>query len=114
QKAWVFVNQSFMEGWGITTVEANACGTPIVAADVPGLRDSVLDPHAGYLVRHGDYPAFAERILEIILDKELRQNMGREAKIWAANFDWVRNSELFLSIISLEPVPAREYETDEA
>ena len=37
QKAWVFVNPSFIEGWGITTIEANACGTPVVASNVSGL-----------------------------------------------------------------------------
>jgi len=37
QKAWMFVNPSFMEGWGLTTVEANACGTPAIASDVRDL-----------------------------------------------------------------------------
>ncbi|MBI2595067.1 MAG: glycosyltransferase, partial [Candidatus Colwellbacteria bacterium] len=62
QEAWVFVNPSYIEGWGITTIEANACGTPVVAADVPGLRDSVNNPHCGLLVEHGNHEAFAEAI----------------------------------------------------
>ncbi len=101
-QAWVFVNPSMMEGWGLTTVEANACGTPIIAADVPGLRDSVRDPHAGYLVKHGDYAGFAEKIQEIVEDRQLRESMGQEAVKWARNFDWKKTSRKFLSLITQE------------
>jgi cellulose synthase/poly-beta-1,6-N-acetylglucosamine synthase-like glycosyltransferase/glycosyltransferase involved in cell wall biosynthesis/O-antigen/teichoic acid export membrane protein len=99
QKAWVFVNPSFMEGWGITTIEANACGTPIVAADVPGLRDSVLNPKTGFLVEHGDYAAFANKIIQLIKDAELREQMSRDAREWAENFDWDKTSKEFLDVI---------------
>lgn len=100
QKAWVLVNPSFMEGWGITTIEANACGTPIIASNVPGLRDSVKDGETGYLVQRGDALAFSEKIIKIILDKELREKMGQEGASWAKNFDWNKTSEKFLKIIS--------------
>lgn len=100
QKAWVFVNPSFMEGWGITTIEASACGTPIVASDVPGLRDSVKDMETGCLVSYGNSDAFAESILTIIKDKHLRDRMGKEAVMWASNFDWNKTSNAFLSIIN--------------
>ena len=100
QKAWVFVNPSFMEGWGITTIEANACGTPIVASDVPGLRDSVKNMETGRLVSYGNSDAFAESILTIIRDKDLRDRMSQEAVKWASNFDWSKTSKAFLSIIS--------------
>src|SRR5690606_10178133 len=49
-EAAVFVNPSLKEGWGLTSIEANACGTPVVAADSPGLRDSVVDHRTGLLV----------------------------------------------------------------
>jgi cellulose synthase/poly-beta-1,6-N-acetylglucosamine synthase-like glycosyltransferase/glycosyltransferase involved in cell wall biosynthesis/O-antigen/teichoic acid export membrane protein len=102
QKAWVFVNPSMMEGWGLTTVEANACGTPIVAADVPGLRDSVKHKYAGYLVEYGDYAAFAEKITDLIHDRKLRESMEVEARKWAENFDWRKTSRQFLSLILKE------------
>ncbi len=99
QRAWLFVNPSFMEGWGITTIEANACATPVVASNVPGLRDSVRNPHTGYLVEHGNVDKFAERMLNILSDKGLRQRMSIEALAWAGQFDWEKSGSRFLAII---------------
>ena len=99
KKAWVFCNPSMMEGWGITTIEANACGVPVVAADVPGLRDSVQNPHTGYLVEHGDAEAFAEKILKILLDPSLHKSMSKKSLTWASNFDWSKSAEQALDIL---------------
>jgi len=88
QKAWVFVNPSMMEGWGITTIEANACGVPVVAADVPGLRDSVRHLTTGYLVEHGNTDEFATKIVELIHDHESRKKMSESSIEWAKQFDW--------------------------
>ena len=99
QKAWVFVNPSCMEGWGITTVEANACGTPVVASNVPGLRDSVSNPHTGFLVEYGRSDAFAEKIILLMKDKKLNEEKQRNAIKWAQNFDWEKSSIAFLKIL---------------
>lgn len=88
QKAWLLVHPSMMEGWGIAIIEANACGTPVVAADVPGLRDSVKNPHTGYLLRHGDHEGFAEKICLLLEDQKLRQDMSEYSVIWAKQFEW--------------------------
>lgn len=100
QKAWVFVNPSFMEGWGITTIEANACGTPVIASDVPGLCDSVVNPHTGYLVEYGDVDGFAKKIIEMLEGDKLRARMERNAIEWAKNFNWDIASEKFMRIIN--------------
>lgn len=100
QKAWVFVNPSMMEGWGITSIEANACGTPVVASDVPGLRDSVKNPHTGFLVPYGNHELFAQKIMLVCQDHEIRKKMNIEARQWAENFSWDRLSEKFDKIIS--------------
>ena len=99
QKAWVFVNPSFMEGWGITTIEANACGTPAVASDVPGLRDSISNPHTGILVKYGDHQAFAESILELIKNKALREKISSQAIKWSNRFTWEKSAEEFSKLI---------------
>ena len=48
---------SVKEGWGISNVEASACGTPTIAADSPGLRESVIQEETGLLVPYGDHQA---------------------------------------------------------
>ena len=53
-RAHVFLNPSPKEGWGLTVIEANQCGLPVVASDRPGLRDSVQDGETGALVPYGD------------------------------------------------------------
>ncbi len=95
QSAWVFVNPSFREGWGIVNIEANACGTPVIASDVPGLRDSVRNSETGYLVEYGDTAAFAERILQVIRDRALREILSSEARTWSQQFAWEKSSEYF-------------------
>ena len=100
QKAWVLVNPSFMEGWGIVSIEAGACGTPVVASDVPGLRDSVKNFETGYLACYGDSKSFADCIGKIVCDKKIRNRLGIEARKWAENFDWSRSSKIFFTIIS--------------
>ncbi len=60
-RAQVFLNPSPKEGWGLTVVEANQCGVPVIASDRPGLRDSVRDGQTGLLVPYGDPRAMAKR-----------------------------------------------------
>ncbi|MFN2150378.1 MAG: glycosyltransferase family 4 protein, partial [Anaerolineales bacterium] len=78
QKAHVVVNPSLKEGWGLTVMEANACGTVVVGADVPGLRDSIQHQETGLLVPHGDDLAFAEAIRHLLTDVQRRQEMDQQ------------------------------------
>jgi glycosyltransferase involved in cell wall biosynthesis len=100
QESWVCVNPSMMEGWGITVIEANACRTPVVASDVPGLRDSVHDRETGILVPHGDVNLLAAQITHILKDKNFREILSRYAHAWAQNFAWEKSSEKFVNIFS--------------
>lgn len=99
QSAWVMVNPSFMEGWGVVVIEANACGTPVIASNVSGLCDSVSDRKSGYLVPYGNVDSFADKILYIIENKEYRGKMNLEARTWAENFNWEKSSAEFLEFI---------------
>lgn len=88
RRSWVHVLTSTKEGWGISNLEAAACGTPTVASDAPGLRDSVRDGVTGYLVPHGDVPALAGRIRQLLKDDARRSRMGRKARRFAEEFSW--------------------------
>jgi glycosyltransferase involved in cell wall biosynthesis len=88
RRAWVHVLTSQKEGWGISILEAAACGTPSVASDAPGLRESVLHGETGLLVPHGDVPALASALAELLRDQELRARLGRGARAFAEGFSW--------------------------
>jgi cellulose synthase/poly-beta-1,6-N-acetylglucosamine synthase-like glycosyltransferase/glycosyltransferase involved in cell wall biosynthesis/O-antigen/teichoic acid export membrane protein len=92
QKAWVFVNPSLIEGWGITSIEANACGTPVIASNVAGLRDSIHNPHSGLLVPYGDIEEFAKTTVSLLKDKKTRNSMSSESVEWASHFDWDKSA----------------------
>jgi glycosyltransferase involved in cell wall biosynthesis len=86
--ARVVVNTSLKEGWGLTSIEANACGTPVVATDVPGLCDSVRDGETGYLVPFGDVEAFAAALRKILADPAGAEAMRVKALAWARKHTW--------------------------
>ncbi|CAN5201692.1 hypothetical protein BH09PAT2_BH09PAT2_02020 [soil metagenome] len=92
QRSWVFVQPSFMEGWSLTTLEANACGVPVVASRVAGLRDAVRDGETGYLAEYGNEQVFAEKILFLLFNEEKRNTMSENALRWARHFSWENSS----------------------
>jgi glycosyltransferase involved in cell wall biosynthesis len=93
RSAWANVFPSPKEGWGITVVEAAACGTPSLASDSPGLRDSVRQGETGYLVPHGDVDALAARMLELAGDPALVERLGLCARRFAEGLTWERTAD---------------------
>jgi len=98
-RAWVLVNPSIREGFGLNVLEANALGTPCVGYDVAGLRDSVRDGVTGLLVPSGDVEALAEAIVRVLLDDGLREGLRRNALEWARSFSWDKTAEELLKVI---------------
>jgi glycosyltransferase involved in cell wall biosynthesis len=88
RRAWIHVLTSVKEGWGISNLEAAACGTPSVASDVPGLRESVVDGETGLLVPHGDVEALAEALERLIRDDATRERLARQSRAFAERFSW--------------------------
>ena len=88
QSAWAVVQPSPKEGWGLTVVEAGACGTAVVAADSPGLRDSVRRDETGLLVRYDDDGALTEAFRRVLTDSTLRDSLAAAGVKWAARFRW--------------------------
>ena len=88
QRMWVCVNPSPKEGWGLTVIEANACGVPVVAADSPGLRDSVVDGETGFLYPYGDVGRLADLLERLLVDHKQREELSRNALSWANQFSW--------------------------
>ena len=90
RRAWAVVFPSPKEGWGLSNVEAAACGTPALASDSPGLRESVRHGETGFLVPHGDWRALAERMLALAADEGLVARLGRGARAFAEGLSWER------------------------
>jgi phosphatidylinositol alpha-1,6-mannosyltransferase len=73
-----------MEGFGIVIVEAGSCGLPVVASNLQGIRDAVLEGQTGYLVEEGDADGFLNRILTMDLG---RQDIRTRVNM---RFDWAK------------------------
>jgi len=88
QQAWVLVTTSLIEGWGLTTTEAAACGTPTIAYRVPGIIDAVINGATGLLAPDGDIHRLAHLITLVLRDDELRARLSRNARRYAERLDW--------------------------
>jgi glycosyltransferase involved in cell wall biosynthesis len=107
--AHVAVCPSPKEGWGLTVVEANACGTAVVASRSPGLVDSVRDGVTGLLVPHGDAAALALAVRRVLEEPALRRSLETEGRAWAATFTWERCADEAYAVLerALGGVPAQ-------
>jgi glycosyltransferase involved in cell wall biosynthesis len=93
RRSWVHLLTSPKEGWGIANLEAAACGTPTVASDAPGLRDSVRHGETGFLVPHGDVGELARRTGSLLTDHALRRRQAIAARRFAEGFSWEASAE---------------------
>jgi D-inositol-3-phosphate glycosyltransferase len=89
----VCVMPSYSESFGLVGLEAQACGCPVVASDVSGLRSVVRDEVTGYLVDGHDPAVYAERIGRLLMDGELAQQMGRRGRLLAQRYSWSRTAD---------------------
>jgi glycosyltransferase involved in cell wall biosynthesis len=93
QRSWALALASPKEGWGLTNVEAEACATPVVASNSPGIRESVQDGVSGFLVPHGDVSAMALAFRRLAESRELVSSMGARARRFAETFTWTRAAD---------------------
>ena len=84
----VCVVPSYYESFGLVALEAMACGVPVVASRVGGLKDTVIDGRTGYLVPWRCPEPFAERLELLLSNEPLRRKLGREARAAAERFRW--------------------------
>lgn len=73
----IFVLPSIAEGTPISILEAMAMGKPVIATDVGAVAEQVMDGENGFLVPPADPDELADRIIEVSLDRDLRESMGR-------------------------------------
>jgi len=90
RRAWATLFASPKEGWGITNLEAAASGTPVIASNSPGIRESVRHGETGYLVPHGDIAAMAASMRYLSGERALVERLGIAARRFAEGFTWER------------------------
>lgn len=89
---------SYSESFGLVALEAQACGTPVVAAAVGGLRTAVADGESGVLVHGHDAQTWAQAISRLLQRPDVLTSMG-EAAVWhAAGFSWALTTEKLLRV----------------
>src|SRR3989454_9278450 len=96
RRAHLLLFPAVREGWGLTVLEANSQGTPVVGYDVPGLRDSIRPRETGELVTSGNPAAMGDMAAILLIDGAARERMARNALSWASKFSWERTAEGFL------------------
>ena len=99
KKAWVLVNPSVREGFGLNVVEANALGVPCLAYDVAGLRDAVIDSETGLLVKSGDVEALAEAVVQVLTSDVLRIRLSEKALAYSRSFSWDNVADEFMNVV---------------
>jgi glycosyltransferase involved in cell wall biosynthesis len=102
---FVIPSISASETFGVAAVEAAACQVPVIASEIGGLPEVVIDKKTGFLVPPRNPQAIADKIIQLLKDLKLRERMGKDARKWVQQkFDWIHNGHemecLYQSIIN--------------
>jgi D-inositol-3-phosphate glycosyltransferase len=87
---------SYSESFGLVGLEAQACGTAVIASNLPGLASVVRDGVTGFLVGAQDPAAYAERLGRLLAEPGLAERLGRSGRRRALGFSWERTADLLL------------------
>ena len=101
RRSHLLVYPSYKEGWGLTNIEANACGTTVLASRVPGLRDSVDEGKSGLLFEYGNVNEFVEKVLKILTDNDYRSQLEKGALVHASKFSWDKTTDKTENLMEL-------------
>ncbi|MEM3590264.1 MAG: glycosyltransferase family 4 protein, partial [Candidatus Bathyarchaeia archaeon] len=94
----VLPSKDSSEGFGLTILEAGACGKPVIASRVGGLPEVVEDGGNGLLVPPNDEWALSEAILKVLGDEELARRMGKRGRELAEARDWSKVAGAYRAI----------------
>lgn len=96
--AQALILPSRYESFGMVALEAMACGTTVIASDVGGLPFTIKDGENGFLIPEGDWVGLAEKILEVVEDRDLRIRIRQKSLKKVKDFDWPIIAQKVLSL----------------
>jgi glycosyltransferase involved in cell wall biosynthesis len=111
RSAWVNLVPSDQEGWGLTVMEAAACGTPSVGSDIAGLSDALLPGVTGVTFRQGDAGDMARTLRSLLADEAARRAIGISGRAFAESMTWERHITRLERALDQAPGVARRLPT---
>lgn len=108
QAATVCVVPSYSESFGLVAIEAQACGTPVIAADVGGLPTAVAHGKSGLLIQGHNPEDWAKEILRVVLDDELRMRLSTGATEHSAQFSWDKTADELIEVYKEAVLSAKQ------
>lgn len=104
----------YMEGFGITAIEAGACGRVVVASDLEGLKDAIKNKENGFLVEPGSVAIYVQKINELLADNNFRKAFGEKARRFVIeNYSWDKIARKYLEEMEKASLPLEKRGTQE-
>lgn len=100
KRAWVLIHPSIKEGWGLTVIEAASQGTPTVAYDISGLRDSIIDGKTGLLTDNKTAAGLTKKIMILFNNPSQYKTLSKNASLWSKKFNWEDSTKESLNLIN--------------
>jgi glycosyltransferase involved in cell wall biosynthesis len=98
-KAHLVLIPSMREGWGLVVTESNAMGTPVIAYDVNGLRDSVSEGRNGIIVNQNTPESMADSALGLLKDPQKIHELSISALDYSRQFSWDKTADYIQKLI---------------
>ncbi len=99
RKAHLVLVPAIREGWGLVVTESNSMGTPVIAYNVPGLRDAVRNGQTGILVRENSPESLASSAISLLRDRDLLNKISSNALSYSRRFSWDNSAAIFERIM---------------
>lgn len=98
-RAHLLINPSIREGWGLVVIEAASVGTPTIAFNVAGLRNSIIDAKTGILTEDNTINKMVEEIVQLMHNKPKYEEIRKNAILWSKKFTWEKATKMSLKLI---------------
>lgn len=100
KRAHLLLMPAVREGWGLVITEANAMGTPAIAYNVAGVRDSVKDGATGILTTRNSQEDLANKAIALLSNEQLLRELSKNALAYSRQFSWDTTSDAFEQVIT--------------